>query len=97
MRHLLKSAFTAITISLAFSVPAKAEYPEKPISLIVPFAAGGGTDVAARITAKYLSQELGKPVNIVNQGGGNSIPGTLSVLTARADGYTLLFDSPATS
>ncbi|WP_082549907.1 tripartite tricarboxylate transporter substrate binding protein [Mesorhizobium sp. Root157] len=97
MRHQLKTAFMAIAVSLVISVPAKADYPEKPISLIVPFAAGGGTDVAARITAKYLSKELDTPVNIVNQGGGNSIPGTLSVLGARADGYTLLFDSPATS
>lgn len=75
----------------------KSDYPRKPISLIVTFAAGGGTDVVARVVAKYLTKELGQPVNIVNRPGGNSIPGALSVMTSAPDGYTLLFDSPATS
>jgi tripartite-type tricarboxylate transporter receptor subunit TctC len=72
-------------------------YPSKPIALVVTFAAGGGTDVLARLTAKYLSPVLGQPVDVVNKPGGNSIPGVLSVLNAPADGYTLLFDGPATS
>src|SRR5215210_3034647 len=72
-------------------------YPRKPIALVVTFAAGGGTDVLARIAAKYLAEDLGQPVNVVNKPGGNSIPGAMSVMTAAPDGYTLLFDSPATS
>jgi len=76
---------------------AQGNYPRKPIALIVTFAAGGGTDVVARVVAKHLSEELGQPVNVVNKPGGNSIPGALSVITATPDGYTLLFDSPATS
>jgi tripartite-type tricarboxylate transporter receptor subunit TctC len=74
-----------------------AGYPRKPIELVITFAAGGGTDVLARIAAKYLSEELGRPVNVVNKPGGNSIPGVMSVMSAAPDGYTLLFDSPATS
>lgn len=76
---------------------AQGNYPRKPVALIVTFAAGGGTDVVARVVAKHLSKELGEPVNVVNKPGGNSIPGALSVMTAAPDGYTLLFDSPATS
>jgi tripartite-type tricarboxylate transporter receptor subunit TctC len=76
---------------------AQRAYPRKPIALVVTFAAGGGTDVLARIAAKYLSEDLGQPVNVVNKPGGNSIPGTMSVMSAAPDGYTLLFDSPATS
>ncbi len=76
---------------------AQGNYPRKPVALIVTFAAGGGTDVVARVVAKHLSKELGQPVNVVNKPGGNSIPGALSVMTAAPDGYTLLFDSPATS
>jgi tripartite-type tricarboxylate transporter receptor subunit TctC len=76
---------------------AQSNYPRRPVSLVVTFAAGGGTDVLARIAAKYLSEELGRPVNVVNKPGGNSIPGAMSVLSAAPDGYNLLFDSPATS
>lgn len=76
---------------------AQGNYPRKPVALIVTFSAGGGTDVVARVVAKHLSKELGQPVNVVNKPGGNSIPGALSVMTAAPDGYTLLFDSPATS
>lgn len=99
--RLLFKAITAIGVSsLLFSAStaeAQRNYPHKPIALVVTFAAGGGTDVVARIAAKHLSKELGQPVNVVNKPGGNSIPGAMSVMTAAADGYTLLFDSPATS
>ncbi|HEU5406669.1 MAG TPA: tripartite tricarboxylate transporter substrate binding protein [Nitrospira sp.] len=88
--------FTSI-ILVASHAEAQRDYPRKPIALVVTFAAGGGTDVVARVVAKHLSKELGQPVNVVNQPGGNSIPGAMSVMTAKPDGYTLLFDSPATS
>lgn len=94
---------TTIAIGFSFllfaasNAEAKRDYPRKPIALVVTFAAGGGTDVVARVVAKHLSKELGEPVNVVNKPGGNSIPGAMSVMTAAPDGYTLLFDSPATS
>lgn len=87
----------AASLLLSQAAYAQTSYPHRPISLIVTFAAGGGTDVLARIAAKYLSEELGKPVNVVNKPGGNSIPGAMSVMSAAPDGYNLLFDSPATS
>jgi tripartite-type tricarboxylate transporter receptor subunit TctC len=98
---LLRKTITAAGFSFLLvatsNVQAQGNYPRKPIALIVTFAAGGGTDVVARVVAKHLSKELGQPVNVVNKPGGNSIPGALSVMTAAPDGYTLLFDSPATS
>jgi tripartite-type tricarboxylate transporter receptor subunit TctC len=72
-------------------------YPQKSINIIVAFAAGGGTDVVARVVAKFLSAELKVPVNVVNMPGGNQITGTLAVLESPPDGYTLLLDQPATS
>jgi len=99
--NLLRKTIAAAGLSFVLIATSNAQtqgnYPRKPIALIVTFAAGGGTDVVARVVAKHLSKELGQPVNIVNKPGGNSIPGALSVMTATPDGYTLLFDSPATS
>lgn len=99
-KYFLKSIAVVAFCSFLFAplrAEAQREYPRKPIALVVTFAAGGGTDVVARIAAKHLSKALGQPVNVVNKPGGNSIPGAMSVMTAAPDGYTLLFDSPATS
>jgi Uncharacterized protein conserved in bacteria len=71
----------------------KNQYPSRAIDLVVPVAAGSGTDVMARITAKFLAQELGQPVNVVNKPGGNAVAGVLSVMSAQPDGYTLLADA----
>lgn len=73
------------------------DYPNKAIEFVVPLPAGGGTDVAARVIAKALSKELGVPVNVVNKPGGNQIPGVMSVLMAKPDGYTLLAEGAAFS
>jgi len=75
----------------------QAPYPSKAIQLVVSFAAGGGTDVVMRIVAKFMSAELGVPVNVVNKPGGNQIPSVLSVLNSPPDGYTLLTEQPPTS
>lgn len=72
-------------------------YPTKAIEYVVPFPAGGGTDVAARVIAKALSKELDVPVNVTNKPGGNQIPGVLSVLSSPPNGYTLLADGSASS
>src|SRR5690606_34203199 len=85
------------TISLllwaAVGLPAPAladEYPAKPITLIVPYAAGGGTDTAARIIAKTLSQRVKQPVVVENKAGAATQIGTSYVARAKPDGYTLL-------
>lgn len=97
LRKTIVAAGFSFLLVATSGAQAQGNYPRKPIALIVTFAAGGGTDVVARVVAKHLSKELGQPVNVVNKPGGNSIPGALSVMTSAPDGYTLLFDSPATS
>jgi tripartite-type tricarboxylate transporter receptor subunit TctC len=80
---------------LAASLPAVAQtdYPAKPISLIVPFSAGGRTDVIGRIIAQHLQTALGKPVAVVNKPGASSVLGATEVADAKPDGYTLGFFS----
>ncbi|MCL2165903.1 MAG: tripartite tricarboxylate transporter substrate binding protein [Clostridiales bacterium] len=74
--------------------PAVRSYPgTKPIEVIVPWSAGGSTDMVSRVAANLLSANLGATVNIINEAGGQGIPGTVSALTGAADGYTLLGDA----
>ncbi|WP_110687874.1 tripartite tricarboxylate transporter substrate binding protein [Salinicola aestuarinus] len=70
-------------------LPAWADYPEKPITLIVPWSAGGGTDATARIIASSLEAELGQTINVVNRTGGSGVVGHTAIANARPDGYTL--------
>ncbi len=77
------------TVSLLASSIALAAYPEKPITLVVPWGAGGGTDTTARIIAKALSSELDVPVNVVNRTGGQGVIGHSAIAKAKPDGYTL--------
>ena len=76
--------------------PAQAQkYPSQPIRMVVPFAAGGGTDVLARTVAQGLAERLGAQVVIDNRPGAGSSTGTDVVAKAAPDGYTLLYTSPA--
>ena len=70
-----------------------AQYPSKPIKLIVGFPPGGGSDAAARLTGAALSEKLGQPVVVENKAGANTILATQYVQQQPADGYTLLFVS----
>ncbi|MDU9005180.1 tripartite tricarboxylate transporter substrate binding protein [Sedimentitalea todarodis] len=74
---------------VASTVPAYAEYPERPITLIVPWGAGGGTDATGRMIAGLLQEELGQPVNVVNRTGGSGVVGHSAIATADPDGYTI--------
>lgn len=82
-----------VTFALVFSLgPTSAfaaDYPRRPISLICPWGAGGGTDAVARIIATLLKKELGVPVNVVNRTGGGGAVGHTVMATARPDGYTI--------
>jgi tripartite-type tricarboxylate transporter receptor subunit TctC len=78
------------------SLPAwAADFPEKPITLIVPFAAGGAIDVVGRILAEEASQRLGQPIVIENRGGAAGLIGAAGVIRAEPDGYILLLASAA--
>ncbi|WP_026035748.1 tripartite tricarboxylate transporter substrate binding protein [Cupriavidus sp. BIS7] len=70
---------------------ATAAYPDKPVRLVVPFAAGGPADVVAREIGLALGKELGQPVVVDNLGGGAGLPAMNAVTRAAPDGYTLLF------
>lgn len=84
-------ALIALLLALsAVSVAAAADFSSHPIELIVPFAPGGASDVAARVLAAALSKSLSQPVIVVNRPGAGGAVGAASVAHARADGYTLL-------
>ncbi len=80
-----------ILLSLNLSASAESPFPSKPITLIVPFVPGGGTDSIARDVGKLLSEKLEQAVIVENKGGGGGAIGANFVAKAPADGYTLLF------
>lgn len=81
---------------LALAAPAVAQdFPTKPITLIVPYSAGGPTDVRARLVAEEMGKILGQNVLVENKTGAGTIAGTQAALQAPPDGYTLLFHSTA--
>jgi tripartite-type tricarboxylate transporter receptor subunit TctC len=71
------------------SATAHAQYPQRPVSVIVPWGAGGGTDATARIIASLLEKELKQPFNVVNRTGGSGVVGHQAIASAPADGYTI--------
>ena len=66
-----------------------AQYPNRPITLIVPWGAGGGTDAVARFIGSLVEKDLGQPVNVVNRTGGSGVVGHSAIATATPDGYTI--------
>jgi tripartite-type tricarboxylate transporter receptor subunit TctC len=88
-RPLLRTALFA-TALVACAAPAHAQnYPSRSVELVVPFAAGGGTDLLARLVADGLSKRLGQSFVPLNRPGGNTNTGTLQVVKSAPDGYTL--------
>lgn len=87
-RRALFKSIAAVAIVCSFGV-AHAAWPDRPVTLIVPWAAGGGTDATARIVGALLEKELGQPVNVVNRAGGNGVVGHQAIAGAQPDGYTL--------
>ena len=86
-RLLIAGAFAALAAS---ALPAAAQnYPSRPIQLIVPWGAGGGTDATARILGSLMEKELGQPVNVVNRTGGSGVVGHAAIASAPPDGYTI--------
>ncbi len=90
MRRLILPLLLA---AATFAGPTRAEFPDKPIRIVVPFAAGGGADALARAVGEGMSQVLRTPVLIENRPGGDATIGTGFVAKAPPDGYTLIFGS----
>lgn len=74
-----------------FAAPALAEYPERPITMVIPYGAGGATDISARTIAEPLGKAVPQPLLMVNRTGAGGATGSVSVKNADNDGYTMLF------
>ena len=90
----LFAALAALSTAPAWLAAAVAQtpataWPDKPVKMIVPFAAGGGTDLAARLAAKHLSTRLGQSVFVENRGGANGLLGLQALKQSAPDGYTI--------
>lgn len=95
-RQALTGAMLLIPTLLASPVARAADWPERPIRMILPFAAGAGADTVGRTFAEELAKGLGQPVIVDNKGGGGGLAGTAEGARAPADGYTLLLTSQGT-
>jgi tripartite-type tricarboxylate transporter receptor subunit TctC len=94
-RVLAGTAAALLAIGLAPAARAQ-DYPNQTVKIVVPFVAGGGVDVVARIIAPRLSEELGQPVIIENRGGAGGMLGAAAVAQSPPDGYTFLLGTGST-
>ena len=90
-RFVLAAAAAAGLATLPATVMAQAAYPAKPITMIVPFAAGGPTDALARVLTQKMGEKLGQQIIVENIGGAGGTIGVNKAAKASPDGYTLLF------
>src|ERR1041384_1239512 len=93
-RAVLLALLASIVCAVGVS-PAAAEWPERPVTMVVPFAAGGGTDLLGRVVAKQLSEVLGQQVVVENVGGAGGMIGSARVVKSPPDGYTMVIGTTA--
>ena len=96
MRSLFGLALTAIALFATASAALAQQYPNRPLRLIVPYPAGGATDVVARLVAERISEDLGQQVFVDNRPGAGTMIGATSVARSAADGYAMLIGDTAT-
>jgi len=89
LRHVGKLCAALLAAACLVGTAAQAAFPDRPITLIVPWAAGGGTDAVARQIAMMLERDLKQPVNVVNRIGGSGVVGHSAIASAAPDGYTI--------
>ncbi len=87
----VKAAFIGAMALGVTATAAFAEYPERPINMVIPYGAGGATDISARTIAEPLGSAVGKPLVMSNITGAGGATGSVAVQNAKADGYTMLF------
>jgi len=92
----IRNVAAALALALAPALALAQAYPSKPITLLVPFSAGGSTDTVARIMSEKLTTRLGQPVIVENKVGAGGSVGSAIVAKAPADGYTLLVGTSST-
>jgi len=93
--HAIAAAALLLAIGSAPSAPAQ-DYPNQTVRIVVPFVAGGGVDVVARLIAPRLGEALGQSVIIENRGGAGGMLGTAAVAQSPPDGYTFLLGTGST-
>ncbi|VFR31376.1 Tricarboxylate transport protein TctC [plant metagenome] len=97
VKRFIAPLFAAGALAVAMPACAQAQYPDRPIRLVVPWAPGGATDVIARIVGKRLGEQLGQPIVVENKGGAGGNIGTAAFVREKADGYALLMTTSSTN
>jgi len=92
-RRTAAASLAALAVALPFAASAQSGYPNKPVRVIVPFAAGSTTDIIARAISDKMAQSMGQPVVVENKGGASGTIGQAQVATAAPDGYTIMIHS----
>jgi tripartite-type tricarboxylate transporter receptor subunit TctC len=92
-RRTAVASLAALAVALPLAASAQSGYPNKPIRVIVPFAAGSTTDIIARAISDKMAQSMGQPVVVENKGGASGTIGQAQVATAAPDGYTIMIHS----
>ena len=97
-RSIIAAALTGLALIALAGAPARAQdvWPSRPLTMVVPFAAGGPVDLLGRVVAQYLSAQVGVPVVVENVPGAGGMPGSQRVVRANPDGYTFLLGSIGT-
>jgi len=97
MKNVLTRVLGPIVATIMVAMPAQAQdFPTKPVTLIVPYGAGGPTDIAARLLADGLGEALGQSVIVENKAGGSTVIGADYVAKSKPDGYTILMSAATT-
>jgi tripartite-type tricarboxylate transporter receptor subunit TctC len=92
----VRAVIAALAVAVGVSAAAAQDYPSRPVKVVVPFPAGGGTDALTRVVAKGMEQRLGQPFIIENRGGAGTTLGATAVARAEPDGYTIMVGTAST-